>query len=174
MPYRHTPNVTLLAAALFGMSLQPSAQAQTAKIFPSTMETGAMAQDEAAVRHTLASYNAALNTGDTSAVLPLYEQDGICMAPFGPSSIGQAALRAAYDGFFRELTFNVTFDIAEIVVTAPDWAFVRTTSAGTTLHHSTGRTMSEANQELFVMHRGGDGRWRIARYSFSPTNPPAR
>lgn len=132
-----------------------------------------MAQDESGIRSTLAAYNAALNGGETRAVLPLYEEDGICMAPFSPSSIGQSALETAYDGFFRAMTFDVTFDIIEVVVTSPEWAFVRTSSHGTTLHHSTGKTVSEANQELFVMHKGGDARWRIARYSFSPTSPPA-
>ena len=70
------------------------------------------------------------------------------------------------------MRFDVRFDIAEVAVVAPDWAFVRTNSAGTTLHHSTGKSVSEANQELFVMRKGDDGQWRIARYSFSPTNPP--
>jgi ketosteroid isomerase-like protein len=50
---------------------------------------------------------------------------------------------------------------------------VRTNSAGTTGHASTGRTTAEANQELFIFRKDGDGKWRIARYSFSPTNPPA-
>lgn len=131
-----------------------------------------MAQDEAAIRITLASYNTALNSGKVSAVLPLYTQDGICMAPFSPSSIGQSALEKAYEGFFREMKFDVKFNIAEVVMAAPDWAFVRTNSAGTTLHRSTGKTVSEANQELFVMRKGSDGRWRISRYSFSPINPP--
>ena len=133
-----------------------------------------MAQDESGIRKTLASYNAALNAGQTSAVLPLYEQDGICMAPFSPSSIGRTALETAYDGFFQAMKFDVTFDVLEIVVTAPEWAFVRTRSHGTTLHSSTGKTVSEANQELFVMHKGSDGQWRIARYSFSPTSPPTQ
>lgn len=136
-----------------------------------------MSQDthdgEAAIRATLAAYNAALNGGRTEAVLPLYDEDGVFMAPFSASSVGQAAVRRAYDGVFAELAFDVAFTIAEVVQVAPDWAFVRTGSAGTTLHHSTGTTTSEANQELFVMHRGEDGTWRIARYSFSPTNPPA-
>jgi hypothetical protein len=26
---------------------------------------------------------------------------------------------------------------------------------------------------LFILHRGPDGIWRVARYSFSTTNPPA-
>jgi hypothetical protein len=30
----------------------------------------------------------------------------------------------------------------------------------------------KANQELFIFRKGEDGQWRIARYSFSPTNPP--
>ena len=28
--------------------------------------------------------------------------------------------------------------------------------------------------ELFIFKKGDDGKWLIARYSFSPTNPPAR
>ena len=73
---------------------------------------------------------------------------------------------------FQELKFNVKFDIAELVPIAPTWAYVRTNSAGTRAHTSTGKTTAEANQELFIFKKGTDGRWRIARYSFSPTNPP--
>ena len=41
-------------------------------------------------------------------------------------------------------------------------------------NHSTGKTAAEANQELFIFRKGGVGQWRIARYSFSPTNPPSK
>jgi uncharacterized protein (TIGR02246 family) len=127
--------------------------------------------DEAAIRAALSSYNAALNGGQTADVLPLYTPDGIFMAPYTPSFVGQAAVRQAYDAVFKELKFDVRFDIVEVVSMAPNWAFVRTNSAGSTLHHSTGKTTREANQELFILQKGDDGRWRIARYSFSPTNP---
>jgi ketosteroid isomerase-like protein len=69
---------------------------------------------------------------------------------------------------FHELRFDVKFNISDVHVVAPNWAFVRTNSAGTTLHHSTGKTTAEANQELFIFGKGDDGKWRIARYSFSP------
>jgi ketosteroid isomerase-like protein len=82
-------------------------------------------------------------------------------------------VRKAYDKVFQELKFDVKFTVAELVVVAPDWAFVRTNSAGTTGHASTGKTTTEANQELFIFKKDGDEKWRIARYSFSPTNPPA-
>ena len=130
-----------------------------------------MADDEAAIRKVLQSYNEALNGGKTAAVLPLYTDDGIFMPPYSPSAISKDAVRKAYDAVFTELKFRVKFTIAELVVMAPIWAYVRTNSAGTTDHHSTGKTTAEANQELFIF-RKDDGQWRIARYSFSPTNPP--
>jgi hypothetical protein len=37
-----------------------------------------------------------------------------------------------------------------------------------------GKTLAEANQELFIFKKGDDGNWCMARYSFSPTNPPAK
>ena len=161
----------LVLSAVLGLAGPVRAQAPRT---PADQASATTSGAEAAIRSTLATYNAALNGGSTAAVLPLYTADGIFMAPFSQSSIGQAAVRQAYDQVFAELKFNVKFNIAEIVQMAPDWAFVRTNSAGTTLHHSTGKTTSEANQELFVLRRGDDGTWRIARYSFSPTNPPGR
>lgn len=125
------------------------------------------------IRSVLASYNDALNGGKTAAVLPLYTDDGIFMPPYSQSAVGKEAVRKAYDAVFDELKFHVKFSIEEIVVMASTWAYVRTNSAGTTEHHSTGRTTAEANQELFIFKKGGDDKWRIARYSFSPTNPPA-
>jgi uncharacterized protein (TIGR02246 family) len=136
------------------------------------MTDAAIAKDEAAIREVMAAYNAALNGGKTSAVLPLYTDDGVFMPPYSQSAVGIDAVRKAYDAVFGELKFHVKFNIAELVVMAPSWAYVRTNSAGTTDHHSTGKTTSEANQELFIFKNGDDGKWRIARYSFSPTNPP--
>ena len=129
--------------------------------------------DELGIRSTLAAYNAALNGGKTSAVEPLYTEDGVFMPPYSESAVGKAAVKAAYDRVFEELQFNVKFNIVELVQMAPTWAYVRTNSAGTTDHNSTGKTTSETNQELFLLKKEQDEKWRIARYSFSPTNPPS-
>jgi uncharacterized protein (TIGR02246 family) len=128
--------------------------------------------DEVAIKGVMASYNDALNGGKTAAVLPLYTEDGVFMPPYSQSAVGKEAVKKAYDAVFAELKFDVKFSIAELVVMGPSWAYVRTNSAGTTGHHSTGKTTAEANQELFIFQKGSDGKWRIARYSFSPTNPP--
>jgi uncharacterized protein (TIGR02246 family) len=131
-----------------------------------------MSATKDAVSDLLAKYNAALNSSSTDAVMPLYAEDGVFMPPYSPSAVGFEALRKAYDAVFKAITLNVKFTVAEIVELSPEWAFARTNSAGTTLDHGTGTKSAEGNQELFIFHRGGDGSWKIARYSFSPTNPP--
>ena len=127
-----------------------------------------------AVTALLAKYNDALNASSTDAVMPLYAEDGVFMPPYSQSAVGSAAVRQAYDAVFRSITLNVKFTISEIVEMAPDWAFARTNSAGVTTEHATGAQSAEGNQELFIFKKDCNGAWKIARYSFSPTNPPRR
>ncbi len=137
------------------------------------MTPSSEADDRDGIHQMMAAYNVALNGGKTAAILPLYTQDGVFMAPYSGPNIGIEAVRSAYDKVFQELAFDVRFDIEELVLLSPANAYVRTNSAGTTRHTSTGKTSSEANQELFILRKEMDDAWRIARYSFSPTNPPA-
>ena len=132
-----------------------------------------MNTDEQAIAEALAIYQKALNDADTSAVMKLYTPDGVFMPQHFPSSIGTESVKAAYDAVFAAIRLTVKFEIAEVVQTAPQWAFARTNSAGTVKVNATGQITPEANQELFVFQKL-DGAWKIARYCFSTTNPPAR
>ena len=169
----HCCKCALIAASILVISAY-SGQTRGQTMGSSISGDATTANDEAAIRGLMASYNAALNGGKTVAVLPLYTDDGVFMPPYSQSAVGKDAVRKAYDAVFGELRFHVKFNIAELVLMAPAWAYVRTTSSGTTDHHSTGKTTAEANQELFIMKKGDDAKWRIARYSFSPMNPPSR
>jgi uncharacterized protein (TIGR02246 family) len=128
--------------------------------------------NERAVAEVLSAYNQALNSSDTNAVMPLYAQDGVFMPPYSPSAVGLAEVRKAYDAVFAAIRLTVKFTVAEIVEMSPEWVFARTNSAGTTLNHATGTTSKEGNQELFIFHKEKDGKFKIARYSFSSTNSP--
>jgi uncharacterized protein (TIGR02246 family) len=119
----------------------------------------------------MSSYESALNASNTEAAMPLYAEDGVFMAPNNQSAVGKASVRQAYDAVFKAITLKVKFTIVELVVMSPQWAFVRTNSTGTQKINATGATSREANQELFILKKGDDGQWRIARYSFSTTNP---
>jgi len=133
-----------------------------------------MTANEKAVAEALAAYNAALNSSNTNAVMPLYMEDGVFMPPYSPSAVGSAAVRKAYDAVFKAIKLTVKFNIAEIVEISPEWVFARTNSAGTTLNHASGATTAEGNQELFIFRKDRDGKFKIARYSFSTTNPQGK
>jgi uncharacterized protein (TIGR02246 family) len=133
-----------------------------------------MNANEKAVAEVLAKYQDALNDSDTSAVMRLYADDGVFMPPYSQSAVGAAAVRQAYEAVFKAIKLSVKFSVAEVVEMAPNWVFARTNSAGTTTINATGAKSAEANQELFIFGKGGDGSWKIARYSFSSTNPSPR
>ena len=133
--------------------------------------SGSTIADETAVRNVMSSYESALNASNTEAVMLLYAEDGVFMAPNNQSAVGKASVRQAYDAVFKTITLKVKFSIAELVVMSPQWAFVRTNSTGTQKINATAATSHEGNQELFILKKVDDGQWRIARYSFSTTNP---
>ncbi|MGC2494419.1 YybH family protein [Candidatus Binatus sp.] len=130
-----------------------------------------MNANEEAVATVLASYQDALNASNTDAVMRLYAEDGVFMPPYSQSAIGVDAVRQAYDAVFKAIKLSVKFNVAEVVEIAPNWTFARTNSAGTVTVNATGVNSAEANQELFIFKKGADGSWKIARYSFSSTNP---
>ncbi len=127
--------------------------------------------DKARIEAVLEGYERVLNASDVDGILELYTEDGVFMAPNNPSAVGIQQVEAAYTGAFQAIDLNVEFDIVEIEVISDDWAFARSNSAGTITINATGDKIPEGNQELFVL-RKVDGDWKIARYSFSTTNPP--
>jgi uncharacterized protein (TIGR02246 family) len=166
----------ITAGLLIALPANKVGQAQTPseRRSPSSEDaSGARPEDAAAIREVLSSYSAALNASDTNAVMPLYAEDGVFMPCYSPSCVGAKAIRKAYEDVFKAITLHVKFDVVEVVVMNPEWAFARTNSAGTQTDHATGQQSSEGNQELFIFHKKPGAAWKIARYSFSPTNPPS-
>lgn len=129
-----------------------------------------MSTDIEAISVALNSYQDALNASSLDQVMKLYAPDAVFMAQNFRSAIGTEDIRKSYDGIFASIIFHVKFNIEEVIPTAPNWAFARTSSAGTTTVKAGGGG-PEANQELFVFQKLG-GEWKIARYCFSTTLPP--
>ena len=152
-----TKNIVLVTSLLALSTGTASAQAET---------------NRTKIESVLQTYETALNSSDTDKVLALYAPDGVFMPQHSPSAIGADAVRAAYDRVFHTIKLQVDFEIQEIVQVAPDWAFVRTNSAGFVTIMATGDRGPEANQELFIFHKDAEDNWKIARYCFSTTNPP--
>jgi ketosteroid isomerase-like protein len=86
--------------------------------------------------------------------------------------VGSTAVRTAYDDVFKSIKLNIHFELDEVQALSERWAFARTQSHGTV--KVLGKNVpesTEANQELFLLHKEQDGQWRFARYIFSSTNP---
>jgi uncharacterized protein (TIGR02246 family) len=141
-------------------------------MIPGTSSTAATTSDETAIRRVLSSYQEALNASSTAAAMSLYTDDGVVMPPYNQSVVGKAQLNNLYEAGSKVFTLHVKFTIREVVQMSPEWAFARTNSEGTFKVNATGAMTTEANQELFIFNKGPEGTWKIARYSFSSTNPP--
>lgn len=135
------------------------------------LEGTAAAADAQEIQDVLGAYETALNGSDVDRVLDVFAPEGVFMAPNNPSAVGTDAIRGAYGGIFKAIAFDTELTVAEVVQVAPDWAFVRTDSNGHVTVHAIKQRVPDANHELFVLNKGGDGQWKIARYSFSSTLP---
>lgn len=128
-----------------------------------------MSQTEA-ITSVLDAYGAALKTRNVEDAVALYTKDGVIMPPHFPASAGEDSLRESYTRIFSSIHLLISFQIEEIVVMSPEWAFARTTAEGTKTILATGASEPHSNQELFVMKRES-GKWLIARYAFSSMKP---
>jgi uncharacterized protein (TIGR02246 family) len=146
--------------------------ATLAMLIPAAASAETPSSEEVAIKAVLSTYQDALNASSTAAAMPLYTDDGVFMPPYSQSAVGKTQLKDGYDTVFKNITLHVKFTVREVVIMSPEWAFARTNSAGTNKVNATGAMSAEGNQELFIFKKGSDGKWRIARYSFSTTNPP--
>src|SRR5207253_6560478 len=86
--------------------------------------------DAAAIQKVLKGYEQALNASDVNGVVNLYTEDAVLMAPGAPSAVGIQAVENTYAGIFQAIRLNITFQIAELELLSPEWAYLRTNSTG--------------------------------------------
>jgi ketosteroid isomerase-like protein len=138
---------------------------------PRIILTDSVPSDTKTIKPLFKSYESALHNSSTTEVLPLYAPRGIFMAQHFPTAAGTSAIKAAYNKVFEMVVLAPSFPVHEIEIFNEEWAFVRTSSAGSTEVKATGKMVKEANQELFVLQKI-DGEWKIARYCFCTVLPP--
>ena len=128
------------------------------------------AQQRAEIVAVLKGYEQALNANDVEGVVALYTADAVLLPPNSPSAIGIDAVRATYTSIFQAIDLDLTFDVAEVNVVSPEWAFLRSNSTGSIVILANGAQVPSSNHELFVLQKV-HGCWKLARYSFSSVLP---
>jgi uncharacterized protein (TIGR02246 family) len=162
----------VLALACLSVHFAPAAlaQQQTPPSFAAREFGDFHSHDRAEIAQVLKSYEQALNASDVNAILKLYTEDAVLMLPGIPSAVGIQAVEQAYVGTFQAIRINLTFQIAEVQVLSPEWAFLRSTSTGQVTILANGAVIPAATQELFLL-RKTHGHWKLARYNASSTLP---
>jgi uncharacterized protein (TIGR02246 family) len=127
------------------------------------------ADDIAAVQAFPIAYFGALRDRNIGAVLALYSEGGELSAPFMPPVAGEPALRTTYENLFKAVRFEMTHKVDAVTIMSPMWALVRTSSTGSTVTLATGEARRSAFEELFVLRKDDDGKWRMARYMTTQT-----
>ncbi len=157
--------IITIAALLPFMTMAKSNLSENAKVLKTEIMNE---KEQSEIKKVLFSYRDALNESNVDKVLPLYTEHGVFMPSGAPTAIGQEQVKGTYEFVFSMIQLNIEFYIDEIEVLG-DYAFVRTTSKGTTLIHASGETVPEENRELFVL-RKENGSWKIDRYMFNKMN----
>lgn len=158
----------VLAIGMASVALTSLAASDTSPNM-NTSSVSSSADDRAAVQAFPAAYFGALHDGNIDAVLALYSKDGELSAPLMPPAAGAPALRTLYENLFKAVQFKVTYKVEAVTIMSPIWALVRTSTTGTAVTLATGEARPAAFQELFVLRKDDDGKWRIARYMTTPT-----
>jgi uncharacterized protein (TIGR02246 family) len=125
--------------------------------------------ERAAIEATIFAYFEALNHSDVDAALDLYTDDPVQLPFLQPTVVGTEAVRNGYQDLFGLIRFKMHTKIEELVQMSPEWAYVRTESAGMFTPVKTGKDAPATFHELFLLRKTSDEKWHIARYSFSPT-----
>src|SRR5438132_913826 len=124
----------------------------------------AFIEDTTAIEAAAVSYLTAFNRADAATVISTYADDGVLMAPGRPATVGKSSLAKTYPGIFEKVSFDMKYEIKEVVQTSAAWGFVRSTTEGTQIVKATGEAHSASYQELFLLRKSTDGVWQIARY----------
>ncbi|MBC2768369.1 YybH family protein [Pusillimonas minor] len=133
-----------------------------------TFSNASASSVENTILQTLSRYESALNAGDIATIVDLYMPDGVQMAPDAPAAVGAPAVRAAYNGTFKAVAFNLDFEVDEVKVLSENTALLRTHSAGTVKVNGTDQPAAPAAfKELFVLQKQADGQWKFSHYGFS-------
>ena len=121
------------------------------------------------LKKTIARYFDALNHGKVDAALELYTDNPVMLPFLQATVVGREAVRDKYESTFQHIRFEMETKTQELVEMSPEWAYVRTESAGLITPASTRKSSPATFHELFLLRKTSKGEWQIARYSFFPT-----
>lgn len=121
--------------------------------------------DKTAIKDVVDIYSKTISRSDAEALVSLFTQDGVVMAPDAPTMTGAGQLKAFFDHAFMMIRMDAKIYVDEVAVSG-EYAFARCHSEVHMTVLETNASHPEENRELFVFRKDG-GTWKIARYMFN-------
>ena len=122
--------------------------------------------DVEAINGLIGDYVRALNTESTESVMAVYADGAVLMPADQPAFNGKEEIPRWYDAAFQQSAYDLSFQMAEVVV-AGEWAFARWTVSGTLTPQTGGDPASVSSKGISILQRQADGSWKIARFMFN-------
>ena len=119
------------------------------------------------IGNVIMAYGKALNDKNIDDILQLFSEDGVLVLQGAQTSIGTENIKKIYTLLFESIDFGLIFHIEEVVQMSPEWAFVRTTTSGQNLIRSNNKVNQANGHEIFILKKGPEKDWKIARYAGS-------
>jgi uncharacterized protein (TIGR02246 family) len=127
--------------------------------------------DLKAIDAVLDAHVAALNTGDASAWVAQFTDDGVQMPPNAPANIGNARIGSWSHAMLRHFRVQFALAVDEVRVLG-EWAFER---GGYTISLNPGPggpAMQDNGKYITIYQRKPGDTWRMARDIWNSSNPP--
>ncbi len=137
---------------------------------PSTAGAGAAVDTSAIARQAHESYVAAINSNNLDSLLAVLTDDVVYLSPHEPAVVGKAAVRAWLDAYLKAYRIHWDKTTNEFVI-AGEWAIERYAYKESDMPAGGGPKLEDTGKGLNVYHHDADGRWRVARDSWSSDLP---
>ena len=130
--------------------------------------------DAAAVRKAIedaeSRWAAGMTKGDTAAVMSIYADDAILMAPGMKRASGRAAVAQAFTGMMSGMTVPAASLQVDDVIVAGDYA-IETGTYRMTEQPKTGKAMNDVGKFISIWKKQSDGSWKMTRDIFNSDGP---
>lgn len=161
------PHVVLSLLVIVSFACAPPAEQEA----PAAEEVVSTEADVEAFHELVRRWDAGLNAKDADAILALYAEDPVMMAPFGPAQVGKEAIRAWLEDLFSQGDLKVTNWPSDVRV-AEDWSFSHGTYSLTLTPEGEGEPHEETGKWVALSERQADGSWSMVRNVWNTDSPP--